>query len=137
MTCGNDYHHDFPFTYNHRHQTNNQTSKQLTKQLNNQTKTKPTPLAFKQSTSQATSKPVVGDGSTTLDRKRIYANPSSYPNPKSISNSNTNPNPNSNPKAQLRFRTEEMTSFFDQVYRYRRRPISSLVRLTRLVIALF
>jgi len=44
-------------------------------------------------------------GSTTLDRKRIYANPSSYPNP--------------NPKAQLRFRTEEMTSFFDQVYRYR------------------
>jgi len=28
-------------------------------------------------------------GSTTLDRKRIYANPSSYPYP----NSNTNPNP--------------------------------------------
>jgi len=27
----------------------------------------------------------VSDGSTTLDRKRIYANPSSYPN--------TNPNP--------------------------------------------
>jgi len=34
-------------------------------------------------------------GSTTLDRKRIYANPSSYPNPNS--NPNTNPNPNSNP----------------------------------------
>jgi len=34
-----------------------------------------------------------------FDRKRIYANPSSYPNP----------------KAQLRFRTDEMTSFFDQV----------------------
>jgi len=51
----------------------------------------------------------------TFDRKRIYANPSSYPN------SNTNPNPNlsPNPKAQLCFRTEEMTSFFDQVYRYR------------------
>jgi len=30
-------------------------------------------------------------GTTTLDRKRIYANPSSYPNPKS--NPNTNPNP--------------------------------------------
>jgi len=40
-------------------------------------------------------------GSTTLDRKCIYANPSS------------------NPKAQLCFRTDEMTSFFDQVYRYR------------------
>jgi len=38
-------------------------------------------------------------GSTTLDRKRIYANPSSYPNP----------------KVQLCFRTNEMTSFFDQV----------------------
>jgi len=44
-------------------------------------------------------------GSTTLDRKRIYANPSSYSNP------------NTNPKAQLRFWTDEMTSFFDQVYR--------------------
>jgi len=33
------------------------------------------------------------DGSTTLDQKRIYANPSSYPN--------LSPNPNSsNPKAQ-------------------------------------
>jgi len=41
------------------------------------------------------------------DRKRIYASPSSYPN--------SNPNP----KAQLCFRTDEMTSFFDQVYRYR------------------
>jgi len=36
--------------------------------------------------------------STTLDRKRIYTNPSSYPNPNS--NSNTNSNPNPNPKAQ-------------------------------------
>jgi len=34
--------------------------------------------------------------STTLDRKRIYTNPSSYPN----SNPNTNPNSNPNPKAQ-------------------------------------
>jgi len=68
-------------------------------------------------------------GSTTLhlientfDRKRIYANPSSYPNPNSNSNRNTNPNRNSNPnpKAQLCFRTDEMTSFFDQVYRYRK-----------------
>jgi len=42
----------------------------------------------------------------TFDRKRIYANPSSYPNP------------NTNPKAQLCFRTDEMTSFFDQMYRY-------------------
>jgi len=40
-------------------------------------------------------------GSTTLDRKRIYANISSYPNS------------NSSPKAQLCFRTNEMTSFFD------------------------
>jgi len=49
----------------------------------------------------------------TFDRKRIYANPSSYPNP----NTNLNPNPNSNPnpKAQLCFRTDVMTSFFDQV----------------------
>jgi len=31
--------------------------------------------------------------STTLDRKRIYANSSSYPNPNSNFNSNTNPNP--------------------------------------------
>jgi len=38
----------------------------------------------------------------TFDRKRIYANPSSCPNP--------------NPKGQLCFRTDEMTSFFDQVY---------------------
>jgi len=44
----------------------------------------------------------------TFVRKRIYANPSSYPN------SNTNINPN--PKAQLCFRTDEMTSFFDQVH---------------------
>jgi len=47
----------------------------------------------------------------TFDRKRIYANPNSYPNPNSSSNPNTNPNP----KAQLCFRTDEMTSFFDQV----------------------
>jgi len=38
----------------------------------------------------------------TFDRIHIYANPSSYPNP------------NSNPKVQLCFRTDEMTSFFDQ-----------------------
>jgi len=38
----------------------------------------------------------------TCDQKRIYANPSSYPNP----------------KARLCFRTVEMTSFFDPVYRY-------------------
>jgi len=58
---------------------------------------------------------MVKNGSTTLDRKRIYANPSSYPNP----SPNTNPNPSPYPKAQLCFRTDEMTSFFDQVYRYR------------------
>jgi len=45
----------------------------------------------------------------TFDRKRIYANPSSNPN--SI------PNPNINPKAQYCFQTNEMTSFFEQVYR--------------------
>jgi len=45
------------------------------------------------------------EGSSTLDRKHIYANPSSYPNP--------------DPNAQLCFWTNEMTSFFDQVYRYR------------------
>jgi len=38
----------------------------------------------------------------TFERKRIYANPSSYPNS----------------KAQLCFRTDEMTSFSDKVYRY-------------------
>jgi len=42
----------------------------------------------------------------------FYANPSSNPN--SIPNRNSNPNP----KAQKCFRTDEMTSFFDQVYRY-------------------
>jgi len=31
------------------------------------------------------------DGSTPLDRKRIYVNPSSYPNPNC--NRSTNPNP--------------------------------------------
>jgi len=36
----------------------------------------------------------------TFDRKRIYTNPSFYPNPNSNSNSNPNPNPNPNPKAQ-------------------------------------
>jgi len=45
----------------------------------------------------------VPNGSTAIDRNRICANPSSYPNP------NCNPNP----KAQLCFRTDEMTSFFD------------------------
>jgi len=49
----------------------------------------------------------------TFDQKRIYANPSSYPNRNS--NPNTIPNPNSNPKAQLSFRTDKMTSFFNQV----------------------
>jgi len=44
---------------------------------------------------------IAKNGSTPLDRKRIYANSSAYPNP--------------NPKAQLCFRTNEMTSFFDQV----------------------
>jgi len=41
----------------------------------------------------------------TFDRKCIYTNPSSYPIP------NSNPNP----KAQLCFRTYEMTLFFDQM----------------------
>jgi len=36
-----------------------------------------------------------------FDRKCIYANPSAYPNP--------------NPEAQYCFRTDEMTSLFDQV----------------------
>jgi len=51
----------------------------------------------------------------TFDRKRIYANPSSYPNPNSNpkTNLNSNSNPNPNPEAQLCFRTDEMTSFFD------------------------
>jgi len=44
----------------------------------------------------------------TFDRKRIYANTSSNPNY----------NSNFNPKAQSCFRTDEMTSFFEQVYRY-------------------
>jgi len=35
-------------------------------------------------------------GSATLDRKRIYANPSSYP----VRKSYPNPKPNPNPKAQ-------------------------------------
>jgi len=33
---------------------------------------------------------ITADGCITLDRKRIYANPSSYPN--SSTNPNTNPN---------------------------------------------
>jgi len=51
----------------------------------------------------------------TFDRKRIYAYSSSYPNPNSNSKPNTNPNSNSNPspKAQLCFRTDEVTTFFD------------------------
>jgi len=40
----------------------------------------------------------------TFDRKRIYVNPSSYPNSNSNRNTNPNPKPNSNfnpnPKAQ-------------------------------------
>jgi len=55
----------------------------------------------------------------TFDRKRIYANLSSYPNPNcnpnTNQNSNTNPNPNSNPnlnpKAQLCYRTVERRHF--------------------------
>jgi len=61
----------------------------------------------------------------TLDRKRIYANPSFYLNPNSNPNTkpnpNRNPNFNPNPKAQLCFRTDEITSFFDQVYRYHKK----------------
>jgi len=45
----------------------------------------------------------------TFDQIRIYANPSSNPNP------NSNPNINPNSKAQYCFRTDEMTSFFEQV----------------------
>jgi len=51
----------------------------------------------------------------TFDRKRFYANPSSYPNLNSNSNINPSSNPNPNPKAQLCFRTDKMTSFFDQM----------------------
>jgi len=51
----------------------------------------------------------------TFDRKRIYANPSSSPNPNSNPNTNPNSNHNRNPNAQLCFRTDEMTSFFDQI----------------------
>jgi len=51
----------------------------------------------------------VTNGSTTLDRKRIYANPSSY----------SNPNPNVQFIFRSCFRTDEITLFFDQVYRYR------------------
>jgi len=47
----------------------------------------------------------------SFDRKRIYANLSIYPN--------SNPNP----KAQLSFRTDEVTSFFDQVYWYHSPPL--------------
>jgi len=68
-------------------------------------------------------------GSTTLDRNHIWSKtylrlmiePSAYPNPNPNSNPNTNPNPNPNPKpkpnsnpnpkAQLCFRTDEMTHF--------------------------
>jgi len=42
------------------------------------------------------------EGSTTLDRKHIYTNPSSYPNPKA--------------QFIIMFSDEEMMSFFDQVY---------------------
>jgi len=61
----------------------------------------------------------------TFDRIRIYANPSSYPKPNSNYNYNTNYNPNTNPKAQLCFRTDEMTSCFDQVYRYQKVGLKS------------
>jgi len=52
---------------------------------------------------------------STFDWKRIYANPNSY----------TNPNSSPIPKAQLCFRTDEMTLFFDQVYRYRWKQIGA------------
>jgi len=55
----------------------------------------------------------------TFDRKRIYANLSSYPN--------FNSNPNSNPKAKCCFRTDEMTSFFEQVYRYRLNSVKAKI----------
>jgi len=52
----------------------------------------------------------------TFDRKRIYANPALT---LTLTLSLTlYPNSNPNPKAQLCFRTDEMMSFFDQVYRY-------------------
>jgi len=38
--------------------------------------------------------------SNTIDRKRIYAYHSSYPNPNSKPNTNPNSNPNPPPKAQ-------------------------------------
>jgi len=40
----------------------------------------------------------------TFDQKRIYANPSSYPNLNSNPKYNSNLNSNPNPKAQLCFR---------------------------------
>jgi len=69
-------------------------------------------------------------GSTTLlentfDCKRIYANPSSYPNPNF--NPNTSPNTNPNLNAQLCFRTDEITSFFDQVYRHRKAELKAKI----------
>jgi len=54
----------------------------------------------------------------TFNRRRIYANPNSYPNSNPNTKPNLNPNPNLNPKAQLCFWIDEMTSFFDQMYRY-------------------
>jgi len=41
---------------------------------------------------------------------------SSYPNLNSNPNSHPNPNSNPNPKTQLCFSTDEMKSFFDQMY---------------------
>jgi len=52
----------------------------------------------------------------TFDQKRIYANPSFNPS------SNPSSNPKSNPEAQC-FRTDEMMSFFEQVYRYPRKMV--------------
>jgi len=54
----------------------------------------------------------------TFDQKRISTNP--IPNFNPIPNLNPNPSfiPILNPKAQQCFRTDEMTSFFEKVYRY-------------------
>jgi len=54
----------------------------------------------------------------TFDRNRIYANLSSYLNTNSNPNPNFNPSPNPKPKTQLCFWTDEITSVFNQVYRY-------------------
>jgi len=60
-------------------------------------------------------------GSTTFGGKRIFATPALTLTLNS--NPNTNPNSDPNPKAPLCFRTDEMTSFFDQVYQYLKKGI--------------